>query len=263
MKELERVLIDVITLSKYVGDFIRKESQNFDSSKIELKGLNDLVSYVDKEAEKMIVEGLKSIFPQAGFITEEGTAMEKGEVFNWIVDPLDGTTNFMHGLPVYAVSIALTENDKVILGVVHEVNRDECFYAIRGGKAYCNEKEISVSKASGLSQSLLATGFPYYDFGQMEKYLGILNEFMQKTHGLRRLGSAAVDLCYVACGRFEGYFEYNLNPWDVAAGSLIVQQAGGFVTDFKGGGDFVFGREIVAGNASQGQILEVIQRHWK
>jgi myo-inositol-1(or 4)-monophosphatase len=260
---LERIQRELIVLSKQVGNFIRLEATKFDSSRIEEKGLNDLVSYVDKEAEGRLVEGLKLIFPKAGFITEEGTETITSEDYNWIVDPLDGTTNFMHGLPVYSVSVALSYKDKIVVGVVYEVNRDECFYAVEGGKAYMNEKEIKVSDASSMANSLLATGFPYYTFEKMPQYLEILNHLMQKSHGLRRMGSAAVDLAYTACGRFEGYFEYNLKPWDVAAGTLIVQQAGGKVTDFSGGENYIFGGEIVASNGIHPELLDVIKGVWE
>lgn len=263
MIELGKILTNTKALVLEVGDFIRQESKNFSTSDIEHKGFNDLVSYVDKSAEKQLVDGCSKILPQAGFIAEEGTSDKKGETYNWIVDPLDGTTNFTHGLPVYAISLALMQGDEIILGIVYEINRDECFYAIRGEKAFLNEKEISVSKAGQLKHSLLATGFPYYDFDQMNTYLQILNDFMQKTHGLRRMGSAAVDLAYVACGRFEGFFEYNLNAWDVAAGAFIVQQAGGTVTDFKGGNDYIFGREIMAACSIHEEMIEVIQNRWK
>jgi len=263
MIELGKILTNTKALVLEVGDFIRQESKNFSTSNIEHKGFNDLVSYVDKSAEKQLVDGCTKILPQAGFIAEEGTSDKTGETYNWIIDPLDGTTNFTHGLPVYAISLALIQGDEIILGIVYEINRDECFYAIRGEKAFLNEKEISVSKAGHLKHSLLATGFPYYDFDQMNTYLQILNDFMQKTHGLRRMGSAAVDLAYVACGRFEGFFEYNLNAWDVAAGAFIVQQAGGTVTDFKGGNDYIFGREIMAACSIHEEMLEVIQNRWK
>lgn len=262
MIELKKVLESVKSLTQEVGTFIRAESKTFKTSDIEHKGFNDLVSYVDKEAEKKLVEGCRSILPEAGFITEEGTATTRQEEFNWIIDPVDGTTNFTHGLPIYAISLALTQYDKVVLGVIYEINRDECFYAITGGGAYCNEDPIKVSEASQLGQSLLATGFPYHDFGKMSTYLDILNEFMQQTHGLRRLGSAAVDLAYTACGRFEGFFEYNLKPWDVAAGIIIVKEAGGAVTDFNGGDDCLFGGEILAAGNLHKDILDVIQKHW-
>ena len=223
MKDMQGLLQETISVCKQVGAFIKHEASFFNrAASTEYKGLNDLVSFVDKTAEKKLVESLSSLLPGSGFIAEEGTSNIKGDQYNWIIDPLDGTTNFIHGLPVFAISVALMEGEKVKMGVVYEINRDECFYATEGGGAFCNEKPISVSKAGGLGEALLATGFPYYDFDKMENYLGILRTFMQKTHGLRRMGSAAVDLAYVACGRFEGFFEYNLKPWDVAAGTLLV-----------------------------------------
>ncbi len=263
MRDLQPILSESRQLIKQVATFLTQESETFDKDVVELKGLNDLVSYVDKAAEKTLVDGLRKILPEAGFITEEGTATNIEKDFNWIIDPLDGTTNFIHGLPVFAVSVALTYRKKTVMGIVHEANRDECFYAMAGEEAYCNDKKIAVSCTEKLEESLLATGFPYYNFNEMEAYLKLLEQFMQKTHGLRRMGSAAVDLAYVACGRFEGFFEYNLNSWDVAAGAFIVQRAGGKVTDFTGGDNYVFGREIVAGNACHTEILDVIQKLWK
>ena len=246
---LDLLLEQTQEIAKEAGAFIRKERQHFNLADVEHKGLNDMVSYVDKEAEKLIVSKLSRILPQAGFITEEGTAAKAAAELTWVIDPLDGTTNFIHGLPVYAVSIALMEQEEVILGVVYEINRHECFYAMKGGGAYCNDTKIKVSSARTLSTSLIATGFPYYNFELIDKYMSALKELMKSTHGLRRLGSAAVDLCYVAAGRSEGYFEYNLNSYDVAAGALIVEEAGGKVTDFKDGRDFIFGRQIIATNS--------------
>ncbi len=250
-------------IAKEVGSFIRKERQHFDVNKVEHKGFNDLVSYVDKEAEKKIVAELSEILPEAGFITEEGTNTTKAERYNWVIDPLDGTTNFIHGVPFFSVSIALMEYDEVILGVVYEVNRHECFYAMKGGGAFCNDTKIKVSSAPDLSASLIATGFPYYNFELIDKYLAALKSMMQKTHGLRRFGSAATDLCYVAAGRIEGFFEYNLNSYDVAAGALIVQEAGGIVTDFSRGTNYIFGREIIASNgAIQDEFTKELQSTW-
>lgn len=263
-EQLSKLLEQTQDVAKKVGAFIRKERQHFDVEKVEHKGFNDLVSYVDKEAERQIVEKLAKILPEAGFITEEGTNSTQAEVFNWVIDPLDGTTNFIHGLPVFAVSIALMEKEEIILGVVYEVNRHECFYAMKGGGAFCNDTRIKVSPAPDLSASLIATGFPYYNFELIDRYLNSMKSLMQKTHGLRRLGSAAVDLCYVASGRTEGFFEYNLNSYDVAAGALIVQEAGGKVTDFAGGGDYVFGRKIVASNGNiHREFLAVLDEFWK
>ncbi len=259
---LPQVLDQLKVFVMETGQFIRQEAFSFKKDQIEHKGFNDLVSYVDKEAEKQLVMACKNILPEAGFITEEGTENTQQDEYNWIIDPLDGTTNFTHGLPVFAISIALMRQTKVVLGMVYEINRDECFHAIEGQEAFCNDKSIQVSKAVYLKDSLLATGFPYYNFDQMPKYLAILDQFMQTTHGLRRMGSAAVDLCYVACGRFEGFFEYNLNAWDVAAGAFIVQQAGGKVSDFSGKDNFIFGREIVAANLVHSEMLEVIKKHW-
>ena len=245
------------------GQFIREQSEQFTTDFIEKKGFNDLVSFVDKEAEAMLVDGCSQALPEAGFITEEGTSTKEGAEYTWVIDPLDGTTNFSHGLPVYSISVALMRGSVVVMGVVYEINRDELFYALEGQPAYLNDQEINVSEVSHLSDSLLATGFPYYDFDNMAEYLAILHDFMRSTHGLRRMGSAAVDLAYVACGRFEGFFEYNLNVWDVAAGAFIVQQAGGTVTDFKGGDRYLFGRHIVASCHIQNDMLNVIKNHWK
>ncbi|MEM6360815.1 MAG: inositol monophosphatase family protein [Bacteroidota bacterium] len=262
-------MIDLKTINDHVratcmevGAFILNEAGRFSKDSIELKGVNDLVSYVDKQAEQKLVNACKAILPEAGFIAEEGTETLRGEEYNWVIDPLDGTTNFTHGLPIYAISIALMHRDVVILGVVHEINRNECFHAIKAGPAYCNDKIITVADTQELKDSLLATGFPYYNFKQMKQYLSILDTLMQRTHGLRRLGSAAVDLVYVACGRFEGFFEYNLNAWDVAAGAFIVQQAGGQVTDFKGDDDYIFGREIIAAGPIHQEMLSAIKEIW-
>ncbi len=262
-EKLKRILEQTQEVAKEAGSFIRKERTHFDVAKVEHKGFNDLVSYVDKEAERIIVERLSAVFPEAGFITEEETSTIKGEKYNWVIDPLDGTTNFIHGIPVFAVSIALMEDEEVILGVVYEVNRHECFYAIKGGGAFCNDTRIHVSQASTLAASLVATGFPYYNFELIDRYLNSMKALMQKSHGLRRMGSAAVDLCYVATGRTEGFFEYNLNSYDVAAGTIIVQEAGGQVTDFAGEKDFIFGRKIVASNGRiHTEFLDLLREFW-
>jgi myo-inositol-1(or 4)-monophosphatase len=205
---------------------------------------------------------LSEIIPGAGFIAEEGTDSEGTNEYKWIIDPLDGTTNFLHGLPIFAISIGLTRKDQPVLGVVYEVSHKECFHAIEGGKAYCNEKEIHVSRVQSLNESLLATGFPYYHTEKKENYLEIIRIFLEQTHGIRRLGSAAIDLAYVACGRMEGFFEYNLKPWDVAGGAFILQQAGGKVTDFSGGNNFLFGGELCAAGGVQGEMLKVIKDKW-
>uniref|UniRef100_UPI0025DAB941 inositol monophosphatase family protein n=1 Tax=uncultured Mucilaginibacter sp. TaxID=797541 RepID=UPI0025DAB941 len=233
------------------------------ADKIEFKGLNDLVSYVDKTAEQMIVSALQNVLPEAGFITEEKTINRVGKKYNWIIDPLDGTTNFIHGLPVFSVSIALQEADELVMGVVYEINQDECFYAWKGSPAYLNGKEISVTTTPTVDQCLLATGFPYYNFEKQAAYIELFAELMRSCHGLRRLGSAAVDLAYTACGRFDAFYEYNLNAWDVAAGIVIVQQAGGEVVNFKGGIEVLNTRELLATNGKiTEEMLETIQKYF-
>lgn len=259
---LSNLLPKVISLAKTVGEFIRIEKQNFSSEKIEVKGLNDLVSYVDKTSEQKIVNILSELLPEAGFIVEENTRSERKE-YNWIVDPLDGTTNFIHGIPSYAVSIALEYKGEILLGVVYEVSRDECFYAIKNGGAFLNEQPIKVSQTSLLKDSLIATGFPVYNFERIQPFFKTLEYFLRNTHGVRRIGAAAVDLCYVACGRVDAFFEYNLSPWDLAAGVLIVKEAGGKISDFSGEDNWLFGREMVATNDNIYEtILAIIKTHF-
>jgi myo-inositol-1(or 4)-monophosphatase len=261
---LQTLCQNVCDLSKQVGAFIKAERNNFLSTSVEVKGRNDFVSHVDKTSEKKLIEGLSILLPESGFIAEEGTSTKKGDLYNWIIDPLDGTTNFIHGVPCFSISIGLMRGDELIMGVVYEINLDECFYAWENSKAFLNGKEIHVSAAPTLADSLLATGFPYYDYGRMDEYLELFKYFMKNTHGLRRLGSAATDLAYVACGRFEGFYEYGLQPWDVAAGAFIVQQAGGKVTDFKGKNNYIFGKELAAGNSIFfDEFLKAIQTHFK
>ncbi len=248
MRDFNQLLQEVRLIAKTAGEFIREEAGKLRNEDIKSKGLHNYVTYVDHTAERMIVEKLQKLLPEAGFIVEEETISKKGEVYNWVVDPLDGTTNYIHSIPVYSVSIALMKEKEVILGVVYEVNLDECFWAAKGKGAFLNGKPIQVSKAATLGDSLLATGFPYFDYSLMDKYMDLFVWSLQNTHGVRRLGSAAVDLAYVACGRFEGFFEYSLSPWDVAAGSLIVKEAGGIVSDFSRKDNYIFGKEIVATN---------------
>ncbi|TWR31322.1 inositol monophosphatase [Mucilaginibacter pallidiroseus] len=261
--QLNQIIDNVIDVSKIAGDFIRQERKTFDPDKIEYKGLNDLVSYVDKTAEEKIVAGLQKILPEAGFITEEKTLNKIGDRFNWIIDPLDGTTNFIHGLPTFSVSIALQEYGEPVLGVVYEVNQDECFSAHRDDVAYLNGKAIKVSNIPTIEKSLIATGFPYYDFSYQERYIKLFTELMRNCHGLRRIGSAAVDLAYTACGRFEGFYEYNLNAWDIAAGIVIVKQAGGEVVNFNGGNEVLNTRELLATNGKiTAEMLEYIEKYF-
>ena len=261
--DYELLCTKVVNIVRLTGNFIRKEALQFDKDNIEYKGLNDMVSYVDKTAEEKLVRNLDRLIPDAGFLTEEKTINRTGKSFTWIIDPLDGTTNFIHGIPTFSVSVALYEDGVAVLGVVYEINRGEMFYAYKDGPAFLNKKQIRVSENAELSTSLLATGFPYYEFDGQAKYMELLAEMMQKTHGLRRIGSAATDLIYVACGRFEAYFEFNIQAWDIAAGCFIVQQAGGEVLDFSGGGDFLEKRQVIATNGKvTAELLAAVKKYF-
>ena len=257
---------DLANLCRSTAQFIRQEAATFDRGKVEHKGLHDLVSYVDQETERRLVAGLRQLLPGAGFITEEGTAGPDAhtEEFIWIIDPLDGTTNFVHGLPVYAISVALLHQKELMVGVVHEVGHDESFRAVRGGGAFCNGQPLHVTDIAALHDSLIATGFPYKDFGRLDAFLQIMGAFFTRSHGVRRLGSAAVDLAYVAAGRCEAFFEFNLNAYDVAAGILLVREAGGRVTQFLEDGDPLFGREVVASNGRlHAAVQQTIGEFWR
>ena len=249
MLDIENTCHKVISLIRETGIFIKYERLKGDNLSIESKGMNDYVTLVDKKAEEMLIKYLEIIIPGSGFIAEENTNNFRGETFNWIIDPIDGTTNYIHGLPPFAISVGLMEKEELIMGVIYEIGLDECFYAWKDSPAYLNGKEIHVSETSGIKNSLIATGFPYADYKYLDRYLITMKYFMQHSHGLRRLGSAATVIAYVACGRFEAFYEYGLNPWDVAAGIVILKQAGGRVSDFKGGNNCLFGAEIVASNA--------------
>jgi myo-inositol-1(or 4)-monophosphatase len=246
MMDYKDLCLEVCSLATQVGDYLRTERLKLNDLKVETKGVHDYVTKFDRESELRIVERLKQLLPEAGFITEENTIQEIKEQYNWIIDPLDGTTNFIHGFPVTAVSIALKEYDRIVVGVVYEIWQKECFYAYKGGEAYLNGLPIKVTECSELNSSLLATGFPFTNFSRLPQFMNYLQWSMQNTRGLRRLGSAATDLAYVACGRCDGFFEYNLKPYDVAAGAFIVEQAGGVNTDFQGGDNWLFGGEIVS-----------------
>jgi myo-inositol-1(or 4)-monophosphatase len=259
MTDLKNICSEIEKAAHEAGEFIRHESERFEISMTETKGLNNFVSYVDKGSEKMLVERLGELLPEAGFLTEEGTIEKTGIRYCWVIDPLDGTTNFLHGLPPYAISIGLMEYDEVIAGVVYDVRGQETFTAWKGGGAWLNGKPIHVSKAPLVADSLIATGFPYTDFERLEKFMGTLTHFCKHSHGIRRFGSAAIDLAYVACGRVEVFYEYGLHPWDIAAGVILVREAGGFFSDFSGNEKNLTGDDVVATNGLIGrEVLEII-----
>ncbi len=261
MTDYKSIVSETVKAARETGAFILKESEGFDISRTEVKGLHDLVSYVDKGAEEMLVKKLGIILPEAGFLAEEGTSSKKGAKYCWVIDPLDGTTNFVHGLHPYAISIGLLEDRAPVAGVVYEVRGDEIFTAWKNGGAWLNEKPIHVSTAGKLSESLVATGFPYSDFGRLDDFMECLSHFCRTTHGIRRLGSAAIDMAYVACGRFETFYEYGLHPWDIAAATIIVREAGGQVSDFSGNHKNLSGDEVIAANKLlYPEFLEIVSK---
>jgi myo-inositol-1(or 4)-monophosphatase len=258
---LELLCDEVMSISKVVGQFIA--SQKISSSEIETKSLNNFVSRVDKEAEQQFVSALSKLLPKAGIIGEEGTAPRTDSPLQWIVDPLDGTTNFIHDIPFYCTSVALVENKRPIIGVIYNPVSEQMFSCFKNNGAFLNGSKIQVSSGDTLAKSLLATGFPYDDFGRQDSYMDLLADVCRKTRGIRRLGSAALDLAYVACGSFEAFYEYALNPWDVAAGVALVEEAGGLCTQFDGDPDAIFGKDILASNrVVHSEMTKLIELHF-
>lgn len=232
-----------------VAEFLRREASRVQPGQIEEKHLNGLVSYVDRSAEEMLVERLGKLLPEAAFITEEETVEQrKSADLCWIIDPLDGTTNYLYGLPHYSISVALQAGGELLSGIVLHVPHNELFFAWQNGGAWCNDQPIRVSRRNTMRQALVATGFPYHNFSRVEAWMQVLRTLLAEGRAVRRYGSAALDLAYVACGRFDIFFEYGLNAWDVAGGALLVQEAGGRVGDFRGGPDFIHGGEMLACN---------------
>ncbi len=246
--ELLRIGIEARAVVQRTSVFIKEEFGKVAKSAIEDKGLNDLVSYVDKTAEQRLVEGLSLVFPKATFITEEGTTENKISEYYWIIDPLDGTTNFLHGVPHFAISVALVHNNEPIVGIIQDVMRSESYFAVTQQGAFLNDTTIKVSQSKSILESVLGMGFPYSQYTSMDKVAKSLEYFLYNARGLRRMGAAALDLAYVAAGRLDGFYEVNLKAWDVAAGICLVKEAGGVVQDFYGASNYLFGKEIIATN---------------
>lgn len=249
MVELDRLVAQVCEVAVSAGRFLKEQRAAFDRSAVQEKGPHDYVSYVDKASEERLVAALSALLPEAGFITEEKTTGQYAdEEYCWVIDPLDGTTNFIHDMAPYCVSIALRDRAEVLLGVVYEVCRDECYWAYKGGGAYLNGKPIRVSEVAAMEQAQILLGFPYDSEHFRPVVLGLIAQMYGTVGAERLLGSAAAELCYVAAGRAEARVEGLLGPWDVAAGCLIIAEAGGHVTDFTGGDTYLSGREVVASN---------------
>jgi len=230
------------------------------SDEIYYKGAVDLVTPFDTKAQRTIFDHLSSFFPDHDYLAEEGLSQNKGAEMRWIIDPLDGTTNYAHHYPVFTISIALERKSEIVLGLVYDPMREEMFSALKGKGAFLNGKKISVSDIDELDKSLLATGFPYDVRISHKNNILHFNNFIIRAQGIRRCGSAAMDLCYVACGRYDGFWELKLKPWDTAAGVLIVREAGGQVSDFRGGEFSISGSEILATNGSiHQQMADILE----
>ncbi|MDX1639529.1 MAG: inositol monophosphatase family protein [Balneolaceae bacterium] len=246
------------------GSEVIKQYSAGKAYEVDLKGKNDLVTDADLETEKAILEVIRDAFPGDQIMAEESAGAKKvPEERTWLVDPIDGTTNFTHGFPIYCVSVAMWENRKPRVGVVLEVCREELYSAADGHGAYLNGSEITVSENYDPAETLIGTGFPYRDMSLLDNYMSMFEYLVHRTHGLRRPGSAAYDLCCVAAGRFDGFYEYSLNAWDVAAASLLIREAGGVVTDWEGGEDWLFGKRILGGNRKIHQfLLNAVEEHF-
>ena len=244
------MLTTAVKAARRAGNVITRGARDLDLLTVTVKGPKDFVSEVDRAAEAAIVETLHAAYPDHGIFAEEGTARDRNRdaEYVWIIDPLDGTTNFLHGFPQYCVSIALAHKGTITQGVIYDPIRNDLFTASRGRGAYLNDRRIRVSRRQHLRECLVGTGFPFRDGSFLDTYLAMMRSMIQQAAGIRRPGAAALDLAYVAAGYYDGFFEIGLNAWDVAAGSLLILEAGGLIGDLAGEGDYVYGGQVVAGN---------------
>ncbi|RTL01536.1 MAG: inositol monophosphatase [Proteobacteria bacterium] len=244
------------------GGLIQQASRSLEHIRVDRKGHNDFVSEVDRRAEQTIIQTIQKAYPNHNILGEESGLIDNNSEFTWIIDPLDGTTNFLHGHPQYSISIGVKHGDKITYAAVFDPNRNDIYTAELGKGAKLNDSRIRVSKTANLADSLLATGFPTYDMSFLERYLNIFREMLKSTAGQRRAGSAALDLAYVASGKVDGFWEFNLKPWDIAAGYLLVKEAGGLVCDFDGEQKMLESGNIIAANPKLvTQILKTIQNN--
>lgn len=257
MLDLKQLTDAVCRIATENGAFLREERKIFRRERVVEKHAHDYVSYVDKESEKRLVKQLADLLPEAGFITEEGSATYRDEPYCWVIDPLDGTTNYIHDEAPYCVSIALRSRTELLLGVVYEVCRNECFYAWKGGKAFLNGEEIHVSEVKEIKDAFVVTELPYNFLQYKQTALHLIGQLYGKVGGIRMNGSAAAAICYVAVGRLDAWVEAFICRWDYSAAALIVQEAGGRVTDFYGNEHFIEGHHIIATN---GHFHELFQK---
>lgn len=251
---------DIIEISKEAGQLIKNSFGKDLEIEFKTNELN-LVTEADKASEKLITEFIKKKYPSHGILAEEGSELNKSAEYLWIIDPLDGTTNFAHGLPIFSVSIGLQKNGKTIAGVVYDINQNIIYTAERGAGATANDKKIIVSSNSNLAYSMLVTGFPYDVKENPDKVFERFIAMLKSSRAVRRLGSAAIDFCYVAKGVFDGFWEVHLHPWDICAGKLILEEAGGIVTDFNGNPINIYSKKILASNNKiHTQLIEVMNQ---
>ena len=250
-----------VKAARRAGNIINRATRNLDIVAVKEKAANDFVSEVDREAEQAIIRTLRDAYPDHSILAEESGASGASD-HQWIIDPLDGTTNYIHGFPQYAVAIALRHKGVVTQAVVYDPGRNDLFTSSRGRGAYLNDQRIRVSKRIQLKSSLIGTGFPFRQLEHLDVYLAILRDMMKSSAGVRRAGSAALDLAYVAAGRLDGFWEFGLSPWDIAAGALLITEAGGLVGDLAGENNYMKTGNIVAGNPKVFvELLHAISPH--
>ncbi len=246
------------------GEILLQHFGNIPDEMIRRKSQNDFLSFVDEESERAIIETIRSRYPRHSFLAEEGGSIESESPYRWIIDPLDGTKNYLSGIPVFAVSIAMEYEGKLVLGIIYDPVHNEMFRAEQGKGAWLNNVRLQVSAKSGLQESLIATGFPFKAKQFLPQYLKSFEEIFTRCIGIRRAGAAAIDLAWLAAGRFDGFWELGLQPWDVAAGAVLIREAGGKISDFWDGEGFLFNHYLVAGNSAvHEELTDVLGKHFK
>ncbi|MBU6468395.1 MAG: inositol monophosphatase [Betaproteobacteria bacterium] len=254
------MLNTAIKAARRAGSIINRAALDLERLKVAKKGPADYVSEVDRAAEEAIISVLQDAYPDHSFLGEESGSLGQSE-YQWIIDPIDGTTNFIHGFPMYAVSIALSHKGVITQGVIYDPVKNDLFTATRGAGAFLNERRIRVSAQTRMEDALIGSGFPYSSMENQERYLRMLAVIMRESAGIRRPGSAALDLAYVAAGRYDGFWELGLKPWDMAAGVLLIQEAGGLVTDLEGEQRYLETGHIVAGTPKIfSQLLSLVTK---
>jgi myo-inositol-1(or 4)-monophosphatase len=262
MKEIlpPNMLTTAVTAARLAGDIILRNLGHLSTSDIQTKQAFDFVTKVDRWSEAVIIETIRGKFPHHLFLSEESIQQKTSGEYRWIIDPLDGTTNYIHGYPMFSVSIALEHKNDLILGVVFDPLRDNLYHAVKGGGSFLNSRRMAVSDVTAARGSLIATGFPFRNKEMIDHYLSAFKKIFEKVSDIRRAGSAAIDLAHIASGSVDGFFELHLSPWDIAAGSLLIREAGGYITDFAGGGQYLLEGNVVAGNRSiHAEILQIIR----